>query len=81
MGREIGREPVFGLRPGFRRIRSEDEFHPDEITEAAPAKEEKKTGAASAFVRGRAARTKTVSTDGPPIAPAPAVSTTAHPMS
>ena len=58
MGREIGREPVFGLRPGFRRIRSEDEFHPDEITEAAPAKEEKKTGAASAFVHGAGARTK-----------------------
>ena len=52
------REPVFGLRPGFRRIRSEDEFHPDEITEAAPAKEEKKTGAASAFVHGAGARTK-----------------------
>ena len=54
LGREIGREPVFGLRPGFRRIRSEDEFHPDEITEAAPAKVEKKTGATSASCAGRA---------------------------
>src|SRR6516225_9556032 len=43
--------------PGFRRIRSEDEFHPDEITEAAPAKEEKKTGATSASCAdGRPAR-------------------------
>src|SRR6516162_9781346 len=48
LGREIGSEPVFGLRPGFRRIRSGGEFHPGEITETAPAEEKKSTGAASA---------------------------------
>src|SRR6516162_267000 len=71
------REPVFGLRPGFRRIRSEDEFHPDEITEAAPAKEEKKTGATSASCAdGRPARAQRRADDcgctflSPPITPA-----------
>ena len=58
MGREIGSEPVFGLRPGFRRIRSGGEFHPGEITETAPAEEKKSTGAASASCAdGRPART------------------------
>src|SRR6516165_10114083 len=52
------REPVFGLRPGFRRIRSGGEFHPGEITETAPAEEKKSTGAASASCAdGRPART------------------------
>ena len=58
LGREIGSEPVFGLRPGFRRIRSGGEFHPGEITETAPAEEKKSTGAASASCAdGRPART------------------------